>query len=478
MRGRERHRRERDPEARPERLPLGGPARELGEVGERPVRRAEGLGERQEERIADEPEEQKRPDERAATPPRRALTALSGRRAGRGPPGDGATRTRSPSRAASGGGEHLDLAGRGRRDAVVGRRGRRSAARATAPVERVAARRARESQRLGTHDEVDRRAARRAAAPATAGQTGPPRAGAAPSSQTHRQDARAADERRDEPRGRLLVELLRRADLLEPPAFRTATRSPSSKASSCSCVTKSVVMPTRRIARLSSRRVRSRSVGSRFDSGSSSSRTRGLRRERARERDALLLAARDLRHAAVLEPREARQRERLGDARPGVGARGSRCAVEAEGDVLADGQVRERARSAGRPCRTGGARAAVPVTSSPSTRIRPESGVSNPATSRSTVVLPLPDGPSRATISPFAAESETPRVTASVAEALLERLEPQEVGHRLAHYSTETSQRRRGDEDRTKRSAPKRQEERLPEGSRAALLPARRAGRR
>src|SRR5499427_10833464 len=53
------------------------------------------------------------------------------------------------------------------------------------------------------------------------------------------------------------------------------------------------------------------------------------------------------------------------------------------------------------------------VTSSPSTALRPASGVSKPATSRSTVVLPLPDGPRSATISPRAADSETPRVTAA-----------------------------------------------------------------
>src|SRR5262245_44839318 len=53
------------------------------------------------------------------------------------------------------------------------------------------------------------------------------------------------------------------------------------------------------------------------------------------------------------------------------------------------------------------------VTSSPSTRMRPESGVSNPAVRRRIVVFPLPDGPSRATISPFSADSDTSRVTGS-----------------------------------------------------------------
>src|SRR5262244_136405 len=45
--------------------------------------------------------------------------------------------------------------------------------------------------------------------------------------------------------------------------------------------------------------------------------------------------------------------------------------------------------------------------------MRPESGVSKPAVSRRIVVLPLPDGPSNATISPFSADRDTPRVTGS-----------------------------------------------------------------
>src|SRR5215212_5565663 len=42
------------------------------------------------------------------------------------------------------------------------------------------------------------------------------------------------------------------------------------------------------------------------------------------------------------------------------------------------------------------------ATSSPPIRIWPEPGVSSPATSRSTVLLPLPDGPSRTSSSPSA----------------------------------------------------------------------------
>src|SRR6185295_16954011 len=57
--------------------------------------------------------------------------------------------------------------------------------------------------------------------------------------------------------------------------------------------------------------------------------------------------------------------------------------------------------------RSGGRR----VTSSSCTRIRPRSGASKPAISRSAVVLPLPEGPSRARISPLSTVSERSRRT-------------------------------------------------------------------
>ena len=44
----------------------------------------------------------------------------------------------------------------------------------------------------------------------------------------------------------------------------------------------------------------------------------------------------------------------------------------------------------------------------PSTVTEPESAVSNPARMRSAVVLPQPDGPSRATNSPGAMSSDSP----------------------------------------------------------------------
>src|SRR5260370_3530465 len=51
--------------------------------------------------------------------------------------------------------------------------------------------------------------------------------------------------------------------------------------------------------------------------------------------------------------------------------------------------------------------AGTAVTSSCSMTRRPASGVSKPANSRSTVVLPLPEGPSSARISPRATASES-----------------------------------------------------------------------
>jgi hypothetical protein len=46
--------------------------------------------------------------------------------------------------------------------------------------------------------------------------------------------------------------------------------------------------------------------------------------------------------------------------------------------------------------------------SDPPTAIRPASSCSKPAISRSVVVFPHPEGPSSATISPLAAQSDAP----------------------------------------------------------------------
>ncbi len=59
---------ERDPDTRPQCAPLLGPARELGEVLKRPARRLERLGERDEERITDEPQEEEGQERRSEVP--------------------------------------------------------------------------------------------------------------------------------------------------------------------------------------------------------------------------------------------------------------------------------------------------------------------------------------------------------------------------------------------------------------------------
>ena len=72
-----------------------------------------------------------------------------------------------------------------------------------------------------------------------------------------------------------------------------------------------------------------------FDHGSSSSTTDGPRRERACERDALLLAARELVREAVRVLRQADEAEQLRNALAALAA------ADAEADVLLDAQVRE-----------------------------------------------------------------------------------------------------------------------------------------
>ena len=65
----------------------------------------------------------------------------------------------------------------------------------------------------------------------------------------------------------------------------------------------------------------------------------------------------------------------------------------------------DRARSSGTPSRDRGAAARPSVTSRPPMQIRPAVGISSPATRRSTVLLPLPDGPTMTSSSPSAISS-------------------------------------------------------------------------
>src|SRR5579872_5639182 len=61
------------------------------------------------------------------------------------------------------------------------------------------------------------------------------------------------------------------------------------------------------------------------------------------------------------------------------------------------------------------------VTSAPSTTMRPRSARSKPAISRRAVVLPLPEGPSSARISPFSTASDSSRRTACSPKLLSSR---------------------------------------------------------
>ena len=115
-------------------------------------------------------------------------------------------------------------------------------------------------------------------------------------------------------------------------------------------------------------------------------------RERARERDALALAARELAGPRLREVRDAEALEQLVDP-----------LLAAVGDVLPHGQVREeRVLLEDEPDAPlvglrKSRRSASNQTSS-SSAIRPDAGRTSPAIARSTEVLPAPDGPTSATV--------------------------------------------------------------------------------
>src|SRR5262249_23021288 len=90
-RGRERDRGERDPEGSPERAPLVGSARELGEPSRGEVRRAQRFAGRQDERVGHEPGQQQ--DERGARDRPRLQISSRGYTRGAGPAGAGMTPT-------------------------------------------------------------------------------------------------------------------------------------------------------------------------------------------------------------------------------------------------------------------------------------------------------------------------------------------------------------------------------------------------
>ena len=186
----------------------------------------------------------------------------------------------------------------------------------------------------------------------------------------------------------------------------TPTRSPSASASSWSCVTKRAVVPTMIWIRRISSRSRRRTLASSAESGSSSSSTFGSDGQRARERHALLLAAGELVRVVVAVRPEPDELQQLVRAAPPARPRRRR----------ADAARTRRCRGpscSGRGCRPGRRRPCRGDSPAPRDVASvdddaPESGSSSPASERSAVVLPQPDGPSSATISPGAISSVSP----------------------------------------------------------------------
>ena len=124
------------------------------------------------------------------------------------------------------------------------------------------------------------------------------------------------------------------------------------------------------------------------------------------QRHALGLAAAEIGDLAPAEPRQADQVEQLVD-RAGAAALGRRRASAGRRRRWRRRRGAGTAARPGRPSRCRGGASARVVMSVPSRMTVPAVGVTSPAMTRSSVLLPLPDGPSRATISPSPTVNET-----------------------------------------------------------------------
>ena len=127
------------------------------------------------------------------------------------------------------------------------------------------------------------------------------------------------------------------------------------------------------------------------------------RRDRARERDALLLAARE--HVRIERRRSCASPTRSSASRASRSASALRQRLQPEHHIGEIGQMREQREVLEHQADAAPLRrleAASPATSRSLIRMRPALGRSTPAASRSSVVLPQPDGPSSETISPGA----------------------------------------------------------------------------
>ena len=116
--------------------------------------------------------------------------------------------------------------------------------------------------------------------------------------------------------------------------------------------------------------------------------------ERPRERDALLLAARELAGLARARSRVELTSSSASPTRFAPLLLRQLVVLEAEGDVVGHVEVREQRVALEHGVDVALVRRALRATSSPSSRIRPLVGRSKPAIMRSVVVFPQPDGPS------------------------------------------------------------------------------------
>ena len=190
----------------------------------------------------------------------------------------------------------------------------------------------------------------------------------------------------------------------------TPMTSPTAKASSWSCVTSSAVVPLSfRIAAHLLRQAFAQ-VDVQAGEGLVQQQQARLRRQRARQRHALLLAARQLVRRAPGGVRQAHQVQHLLHAlRRARRAAGRRCRRPRCRPRSGAGT----ARSPGTPCRCGAApapgacRLAASDSVSPAIVTRPAAQRSSPATARSSEVLPQPEGPISTPILPGASPSDT-----------------------------------------------------------------------
>ena len=173
---------------------------------------------------------------------------------------------------------------------------------------------------------------------------------------------------------------------------------------------------------------RRRSFASRFDNGSSSSEHGRLTHERTAHRDTLALTAGELPGSRSSTPRVRAGRATRRDALPISSAPCRARAAETRG--CAARSCAGRARSPGRPSRRYAADGVRSLAIAAADRSVPESTVSRPATMRSSVDFPQPDGPTRTMSSPSSTCSVSRRARACRRRTNLSMCSQLDVCHR------------------------------------------------